>query len=344
MAASGGGAFTPPLRSIPTATLLGYLAGGFTKAAGNPVFPKGASGAFDSWGVREFSVLHDQYGLVVAEPDGIWAYYWGRTAVGSSVFKVGLAKSSNNGLTWTRYGSNPVLSPSGVAGHWYEVGIALGASMKEGGTYQLMANGVGSAAGVNVYGVGVLTSTDGLTWTDHGSKISAADFDANAAGGGGAGTLIKRSSGDYLALFELLKPNVTNGWQVYGATAPTFTGTWTPLNGGAPLLSPTGAGWESVGVANPHIIENSPGEYMLIYNGISASTGWQIGVASGSDLTALTRYGSNPVLSKGAAGQWDDQQVETSYLFKEPGSPTLRLMYQGYSNVDGSMQIGLATT
>lgn len=335
--ARDGGSFSLPIW-ITTADILARLAVGFTKAAGNPVLPKGAGGAWDDWGVREMSPVVDTNGILVTETDGIWAYYWGRPDGTTGTFKIGLAKSLDNGVTWTRYGGNPVISP--VSG-WYSNHIAQPAVVKRGdGSRVMLAVGTD---GSSIERIGCLTSTDGLTWTDQGSKLTGAQFldGATSLSEFGVPGLRHLSSGTWLCLLEGLTSGVTNGWKIYGATASDPTGTWTVLNSGQPLMGPTGAGWEAVGVANPHVIENEPGSYAMIYNGIN--TFWQIGFAYSSDLTTWTRYGSNPILTKGAGGAWDDQQVETDFFLKEPGSGHVRLYYQGYSAVDGSTQVGLAT-
>lgn len=339
LAAGGGGSFAAST-SIPTATLLGYLAGGFTRAAGNPILPKGSSGQWDDWGVRELRPVVDTNGLMVAESDGIWAYYVGfpdGTSTGPS--QIGLAKSTDGGASWTRYGSNPVVSNGGTG--WYQNDVLQPSVLKlDDGTRVMLAAGRTSG---DVDSIGCLTSTDGLSWSDAGQKLTLASFNDGGATltEMGVPSVIKRSSGDYLMLCEVLSNTAANAWRIYGATASDPTSTWTALNSGAPLLG-AGSGWESVGVANPQIIENAPGEYFLAYNGIS--TYWQIGFAYGTNLASLTRYASNPVLTKGTGGQWDDQQVETNYLPKEPSRTDIRLYYQGYSAVDGSMQVGSAAT
>ena len=340
LVAGGGGSFSVP-RWISTATLLGYLAGGFTKSGSNPVLPKGPSGQWDDWGVRELRLVTDTKGLIVTESDGIWAYYVGfpdGTSTGPA--QVGLAKSTDGGDSWTRYVSNPVIANGGTG--WYQNDIAQPAPVKlDDGTRVMLAQGRNS---VDTDSIGCLTSTNGLTWSDAGQKLTLSSFNDGAATltQMGVPTLIKRSSGDWLLLCEVLSNTAANAWRIYGATATDPTSTWTVLNSGAPLLGPTGAGWESVGVANPQIIENDTGEYFLMYNGINAY--WQVGFAYGTTLTSLTRYASNPVLTKGAGGAWDDQQVESDYLPKEPTRGSLRVSYQGYSAVDGSMQVGYATT
>jgi hypothetical protein len=338
---AGSGAVTVP--AITSQEMLGLRVDGFTKWTNNPVLAKGAGGAWDDWGVRELCPVIDEDGKIVTESDGIWAYYWGRPDGTTGALKIGLAKSTDNGFTWSRYGSNPVISPSGAGGSWYETHIHQPAVIKlNDGTRLMMASGI-TAGGV--YSMGVFTSTDGLSWSDGGQKLVLASFsDGAAVTAIGVPSVIKRSSGDYLCLFEGLVSGITNGWRIFGATSADFTGTWTPLNSGNPLMGQTGTTWEKVGVANPHIIEVRPGEYLMVYNGHGDAGGaydqWQIGFASSSNLTTWTRYASNPVLSKSASG-WDNLQVETCFLVKEDSS-YLRLYYQGFSSVDGSHQIGLA--
>lgn len=336
-------AATTPL-TIPIATILSRLGIGFTKHTSNPVLPKGASGEWDDWGVRDMAIVIDEHGLLYRQlGDGIEALYWGRPS-STGTIQIGRVTSTNSGITWFRDATNPVIEPSGVVGSWYRYGVGTGAAIREAGVYSMIATGYDAAGTATT--IGVFASLDGVSWSDQGQKLTIANFldGATAMVEGGVMSVIKRSTGDYLALFEY-KSSVANTWRIFGATATAFTGTWTTLNAGQPLFTVTGAGWEAVGVANPRIIENTAGHYVMAYNGIGsgADNYWRIGFAYGTTLTALTRYASNPVLTKGTAGQWDDLQVEACFLCKEPTTGTLRLFYQGFDDADGSMQVGLAT-
>lgn len=342
--AGRGGSFTVPVNQwMPIADILAFLDDGLVKDAGNPVLPKGTAGQWDDWGVRELGPVIDENGLIVTEGDGIWAYYWGRPDGTTGTLQIGLAKSTDDGYTWTRYGSNPLITPTGSG--WYGSHIWQSSTVKLGdGTRVMIVQG---RDGSNVDTLGCLTSSDGLTWSDEGVKLELSDFldGATAITEFGVPSMIKRSSGDWLLLLEGLKSGLTNGWRVFGATASDPTDTWTPLNAGQPLLSPTGSGWEGRGVANAHVIEAEEGVYAIIYNGIaSTSPNWQIGFAYSTDLTTWIRYASNPILSKGTAGQWDDRQTETCFFPKEPGRSALRIYYQGFAEPDGNHQIGLAET
>ena len=155
--------------------------------------------------------------------------------------------------------------------------------------------------------------------------------------------MIKKSSGGYLMLCECRLSGVSNGWRVFGATASDPTGTWTAMNSGEPLFTETGSDFESVGVANAHIAERTPGEYFILYNGISSDETWRLAIAYTTDstLTTWTRYHNNPILLPGASGEWDDTHTEASFLLKETVN-RLRAYYQGFSS-GTSAQIGLAS-
>lgn len=318
----------------------GYRVSPFVKFSTTPVLPKGPTG-WDAWGVRDFSVLIDEQGYPIVQPDGIWAYYFGRPTV-SGTIQLGLAKSADGGFTWTKYSGNPVLTPSGAGGSWFQIAVAQAGVLQRAsdGLYLMIVQGTDGGGNDSL---GVCTSSDGLSWSDGGQKLTLADFTdgGTAITQLGVPCVIKQSSGTYLVIFEALTSGITNGWRLYGATSTTFTGTWTPMNSGHPLFANTGSGFESVGVANPHFIEAAPGNFLLAYNGITTDLLWRIGFATSTNLTTWARYSGNPVLAA-SPGSWDNLQTETSALIKGHNDQ-LRLFYQGYTSVDNSMQIGLAT-
>ncbi|MDX2133631.1 MAG: hypothetical protein SFV52_02550 [Saprospiraceae bacterium] len=125
------------------------------------VIPLGGLGAFDEHGIFPISLLqHD---------DRVWAYTcgWSRRVSVSVETSTGLAFSRDNGTTFEKYGSGPVLSSS------------LHEPMLVGDSFVRVYNGVfhmwyifgkkwGEAAGseppARVYKIAHATSTDGIHW------------------------------------------------------------------------------------------------------------------------------------------------------------------------------------
>lgn len=132
----------------------------------NPILQLGGAGTFDEFGTYPVSVIR--------KDNKILAYYGGWTRCESVAFNVaiGMAKSTNDGKTFTKLGHGPVLSycpdePFIVSGPkirrfndkwylWYIVG-------KE----WLLDNGRPEP----VYKIRMATSEDGLNWQRHGKDI-----------------------------------------------------------------------------------------------------------------------------------------------------------------------------
>lgn len=328
------------LGGLSVAGLAGYYPDGFVKAAKNPLLPKGTAGAWDAWGVRDFSVLVDEAGVPAPTAGVLRGYYTGIASATGPIGQ-GFASSADGGLSWVRYSGNPVIAASGVGGSWYQAGVGQGGALRRlDGTYALLATGY--ASGTVGSAIGLFTSTDGIAWSNGGAKLVLAQLadGVTAVTEMGVPCLLRQASGGYLVLFEALVSGISSGWRIFGATVTDPSSTWTPLNGGQPLLRPTGGGWEQTGVANPHLVEASAGRYLLAYNGRGVDNRWRVGFATSTDLLTWTRWGGNPVLQPGAAGAWDESMAEASALIKGSSTGALRLYYQGYA-LDGSMQVGL---
>ena len=73
--------------------------------------------------------------------------------------------NSTDGVNWTKYSGNPVISPGG-AGEWdNQGGMDPWGVIKINSTYYLFYNTVGGASGIGSRCVGLATSTDLLNWT-----------------------------------------------------------------------------------------------------------------------------------------------------------------------------------
>lgn len=318
--------------SLPSQYLSGVKVAGFSRYAGNPVMTL-RSGKFDAYRIRELRIVIDQNGNKVA-PGGTITGYYGALATGVGHWSIGIATSTDNGLTWTRQ-DTAVISPSGGgASSWYNTDILQPAIIKRTGDGLLMMMAIGWG-GTDGEALGVLTSSNGTTWSDGGEKLKQSNF--TGITGMGVPTIIRRSaSGDYVVLFEA--PTAGGHFTIFGATSPDFTGTWTPLNSGNALLSPNSSYTD---VSNPQLIEISAGSYLIAYSFISAGFGatFRTGFASTSDFVNWTDYSDNPTLMQAWSG-WDVGTQEPSFLDKDY-LPLLRLFYQEMGAAD--YQIGLAT-
>lgn len=138
---------------------------------GNIYLAKSADGK-TGWGsaVLVMSAAGGWEGTVI-KPNQVFAvgatyvmYYEGGAGKG-----IGRATSAD-GETWTREGTNPVLSP-GSSGEWDDQGVGeCGVIYEEAGDWKMLYKGYGSpATGWSFFGYA--TSVNGITWTKHGKVI-----------------------------------------------------------------------------------------------------------------------------------------------------------------------------
>jgi hypothetical protein len=92
----------------------------------------------------------------------------------SSVEQIALAYSSD-GFTWKRYGSEPVLIPSGAIGDWDGTHAFRPSIVRVTGTYTMLYSGSNDTIdpGTSIpyaHGIGAATSGDGIHWTKSASN------------------------------------------------------------------------------------------------------------------------------------------------------------------------------
>lgn len=135
----------------------------WTKRASNPVLDRGPPGSWDADGVGMPSVLID---------GGIYKMWYLGLNYDAHIIGIGYATSSN-GVSWTKYTGNPVLSP-GFA-QW-DHGLSAGWVIYDGTRYKMWYTGndpLGTSR------IGYATSPDGISWSKYaGNPI----FDTGAPG------------------------------------------------------------------------------------------------------------------------------------------------------------------
>jgi len=129
------------------------LVSGWTKHASNPVLNLGANGTWDDAYIEDASVILDgtTYKMWYAGQDG-------------SNWRIGYA-TSPDGITWTKYASNPVVD-LGTSGAWDDATVLYSSVILDGTTYKMWYSGNDGTD----YRIGYATSPDGITWTKYGSN------------------------------------------------------------------------------------------------------------------------------------------------------------------------------
>lgn len=138
-----------------------YEAGAWTPYASNPVLSKGAGGTWDDDHVKDPWLMR--------MPDGSLVCYY--SGYDGTKYQIGRATSTDEGLTWTKYASNPVLAV-GSGGAIDDSGCIFPTILydpDEGSKAWKMW--YGAYGGGDAHVVGYAYSSDGLSWTKVGQVV-----------------------------------------------------------------------------------------------------------------------------------------------------------------------------
>jgi len=120
-----------------------------------------------------------------------------------------------------------------------------------------------------------------------------------------------------------------NGWagsggNAIGAASNTAGAGWVETAGN-PIFTKTGAGWEAYAVSAPYLIWDGS-QFVIFYGGFDGTEIPSIGRATAPTWASIlagtiTRYGSNPVLTHGGAGAFDEQSVQYPIVYHDVTAP-----------------------
>ncbi len=122
------------------------------KYAGNPVMT-----TTEPW---EGTLIEGQ---TVLKMNGVYKMWYGGLALGDDISYIGYAES-RDGIHWTKYSNNPILSPTGgTPRYWDGYSVDTPDVFFENGIYHMYYRGWNKRSGVSW--IGHATSPDGLAWT-----------------------------------------------------------------------------------------------------------------------------------------------------------------------------------
>jgi hypothetical protein len=297
--------------NVPMATL-----GGWTKYAGNPVL-----GPTELW---EGTAL---MGPTVVKYNNIYYMVYAGNVASP---QLGIASSTDK-VTWTKSPNNPIISNGFPA--WKTNWVSYPHLIIDitNNVYRLYMTGYNGA----VYRGGTATcplSADPMVitnWTeDAGNPVeTSGDF---------MGGALKIGNIWYM----LTQPVAFNLFRLRFSNSPT--GPWT-LYGTVMSVGAAGQ-WDDSEISNAHSFW-SLGNFYLFYTGRRVGIAQKVGVAcAGLDGIAYQKlFGNlgNPIITVGAAGQWDQTNVYAGAVMMEDES--FYMWYWAYDAALTKFQIGLAT-
>lgn len=210
----------------------------WTKYSGNPVLDLGTLGSWDGDSISDASVINEngQYKMWYT------GQQYGATSV-DDVFKIGYA-TSPDGIHWTKYSENPVLTP-GSLGSWDDRRVWRPSVISTGSGYVMYYRGAAIEGGQAK--AGVATSSDGIHWT----KTTVLTMSAGSSGWDAYSRQVKAlnigsvmKSGDtYIMSYSSIKTQ--NSPAQIGLASSQDGTNWTPYPDNPVITYGTSGGWDS---------------------------------------------------------------------------------------------------
>jgi len=223
----------------------------------NPVLRVGLPGQWDANSVQAAWVIHEK---------GLYKMWFeGQTFSTGSIAKAAIGyATSPNGVEWTKYSDNPVLS-SGAAGAWDEGRIYGPVVISTGNSYVMYYRGLSSQGTVGQ--TGMATSDDGIHWTKRASPISippsTSGWDSYLWFLGGA----MKSGGVYTMWYHGLRASGANG--EIGCANSTDGIVWNVYPGNPVITYGPKGSWDEGGVYHPMAVTVG-GNYYVYYEAYHA--------------------------------------------------------------------------
>jgi len=270
------------------------------------VLSYGATGEPDERGVHQPHVIYR---------NGKFYLYHSRRAA-DGTYDISLATASNPEGPFTK--TDLTIIPRGSAGEFDEKN-ADGPSVVYDGKWHMIYTGI-DAAGAR--SIGYAYSDDGLSWTKYGKLLAPTDYFRFAALGrfGKIWAIVYTDSDLNLKLW--MSDEITVGWTDQGVILTKEVGKFDEK-----ALQYSSFWWNQ-------------GVWFIFYMGADAYWARRIGMARSLDGWSWSKYKLNPVIARGATGEWDDDRVAKPSLLMI--DRTFYLYYSGWKTGVEKFEIGLA--
>jgi len=293
-------------------------------AQGRVVLDVGGSGAWDGFSVFRPSVIYNNSSYMM--------WYSGESIY--VIDGIGFANSTD-GISWTRYSQNPVLSV-GVVGTWDHGRVNDPWVIHENGIYKMWYTGVLYMAFTKLIvaeQIGYATSPDGLNWTKYpGNPVLPYGPVGSLNDKWVFRPVVIPTGSSYTMYYSFLSQTGTYG---IGMAASDDGISWKKLD---PITMPNSS-WAAYAASVGSITKT--GNTLLMTYAAASSQDYpsQIGLANSTDGINWATFSKNPVIS-GGHSTWDNGGVLDPLMVRV--GDHYNVYYTALTN-NGTGSIGLAT-
>jgi len=280
----------------------------------NPVLAPGEPGSWDSAGVILPSVVRHE--------DAYFMYFSGTD---SEDYSIGVA-TSDDGVSWTEYEDNPIISGGGEEHPWRRYATNGPNAIVRDGRVQLWY--AGRAGETGDLTIGLAESDDGLRFEQYSANPVFSPDPANAdwEGSGVAHPSVIYRDGVYEMWYS-------TGLHRIGYAVSADGISWTRYCGG-PILEGLDSGWEAGDVKSAEVVYKD-GLYLMTYSG-GGSGDFSVGWALSRDGIRWSRTDS-PIIEAVSESDWESISVLGANLSLHEGG--LRMWYSGSAPTGTSIGI-----
>jgi len=249
---------------------------------------------WDSWSVRDVSILTNPDASFVKQDGRLTMYYTG-CSDDMQLQQTGRAFSYDNGGSWEKDPSNPILTV--CPGEWDSKVSSSPWVLKSENGYLMYYRGSSEACKQDA--IGLATSADGITFQKHPNNpiIRPSQFSGILQYPTAMGVLntIQSHEGTIMVFFEALESDYDQKGQIFGAQSDDGIH-FKPLNKGNPIFSSRNvSSWPVRGVCNPRVIPLKEKGYLIGFNGTHDGE-YSIGFAYTENFKDWKEMETNPII------------------------------------------------